>query len=98
MDFYYMNDTEYDKMAGEEFNMIAPGWELKWAHTEPRQGEYTYQEADAVMNFAAKHKQMTRGHTLIWHEEVPEWVNSLDKEALRSAIQKRIVYVVKFIS
>lgn len=90
MDFLYMNDSLYNKMTDEEFNLISPGWELKWAHVEPQQGQFTYQEADAVVAFAEKHKKLIRGHCLIWHEEVPNWVYQLDKESLRKAIRTRI--------
>lgn len=85
-----MNDSIYNKMTAEEFNLISPGWELKWVHTEPKQGQYTYEEADAVVAFGEKHNMKIRGHTLIWHEEVPDWVYKLDKESLRTAIQTRI--------
>lgn len=90
-DRMYMNDSRYTTLAAEEFNMITPGWELKWAHTEPQQGHYTYEEADEIIAYALKNKMMLRGHTLIWHEEVPDWVYKLDKESLRKAMQTRIM-------
>lgn len=86
----YMNESENLKITAEEFNMITVEWELKWAHTEPERGKYTYELGDRVVAFAEKNKMMLRGHNLIWHEEVPNWVNSLDKESLRTAIKNRI--------
>lgn len=87
----YMNESENLRITEEEFNMITVEWELKWAHVEPEQGKISYELGDRVVKYAEKNKQKLRGHTLIWHEEVPQWVYSLDKESLRKAMQNRIM-------
>lgn len=86
----HMDDSDYDRVSAEEFNMVTAEWEMKWSHTEPEQGKYTYVLGDKVLDFAVKNNMSMRGHNLIWHEEVPDWVYPLDKEALRKAIKNRI--------
>lgn len=87
----YMNESENLKITAEEFNMITVEWELKWAHVEPNRGQYTYELGDRVVAYADKHKMPLRGHNLIWHEEVPQWVFSLNKEELRQSMKARIM-------
>jgi endo-1,4-beta-xylanase len=51
---------------------------MKWAsiHPVPGEGEtsYRFTDADAIVAFAAEHGMRMRGHTLVWHQQVPEWV------------------------
>lgn len=89
-----MNISEYLKISAEEFNMATAEYEMKWAPTEPEQGNYTYEKGDRILDFAVKNKMRMRGHNLVWHQDVPEWVFDLDPEELRIAIRNRIVYVI----
>lgn len=77
-------------MTAKQFNFASVEWEMKWAHVEAQQGVYTYALADSVVAYIEKHKMRQRGHCLVWHEEVPAWVNNLDKAALKKAIETRI--------
>jgi endo-1,4-beta-xylanase len=51
---------------------------MKWEaiHPVPGDGEasYRFADADAIVAFAAEHEMTMRGHTLVWHQQVPEWV------------------------
>lgn len=85
-----MNDTHIDKMTGEQFNMVTAEWEMKWAPCEPQRGNYTYELADSIVLYAKQHDMKIRGHTLIWHREIPKWVDDLEKDSLREAVENRI--------
>jgi endo-1,4-beta-xylanase len=37
------------------------------------EGEYHFDEADSLVNFALENNIKVRGHTLIWHQQVPSW-------------------------
>jgi len=42
--------------------------------TEPAEGQFTFAEADALVDFARAHDMKVRGHTLLWHNQTPAWV------------------------
>ena len=38
------------------------------------EGQFRFDDADAVIDFARDHGMQVRGHTLVWHNQTPEWV------------------------
>ena len=54
---------------------------MKWDATEPQQGRFTFATGDAITDFARAHGQSVRGHTLVWHSQLPGWVAALDAGA-----------------
>jgi GH35 family endo-1,4-beta-xylanase len=53
--------------------------ELKWYHTEPVQGQVSYADADALIDFCDRHNKPVRGHCIFWAVEntVQPWVRTL---------------------
>src|SRR5687767_8931207 len=47
-----LSDGTYSGIAGREFNMITPENEMKWDATEPSQNNFSYGQADQIVNFA----------------------------------------------
>jgi endo-1,4-beta-xylanase len=41
---------------------------------EPRRGNLAYAAADSLIQFANDHNQRVRGHTLVWHNQLPTWL------------------------
>lgn len=81
--------------AAEEFNYITAENEMKWNHTEPQQGRFTYTEADRIVNFALEHDMALKGHTLVWYNQLPDWVEALTTaDAVRSAMVNHITQVM----
>jgi endo-1,4-beta-xylanase len=69
-------DTAYLKILGSEFNSITPGNGMKWYATEPQQGVFDWTNGDQIVNFARRHHQRVRAHTLVWHSQLPDWLTS----------------------
>ncbi|WP_405853707.1 endo-1,4-beta-xylanase [Streptomyces sp. NBC_00090] len=65
----------YADLAAAQFNSITPGNEMKWGSVEPTRGTYDWTGADRVVAFAEAHGQRVRGHTLVWHSQLPSWVS-----------------------
>jgi endo-1,4-beta-xylanase len=59
-----------------EFNMLTPEDEAKMYVVQPQQGQFDFQKFDKLVAFAEQNKMVIRGHTLVWHQELPEWLNS----------------------
>lgn len=71
-----LNDTDTRaRMIAREFNMLVPENNLKFENTEPSQNNFTFGGADAAVSFAQRHKMYMRGHTLAWHNQLPQWLS-----------------------
>jgi endo-1,4-beta-xylanase len=59
-----------------QFNQISPENDLKWEQIQPRAGAdgYDFAPADAYVNFGVKNQMYIVGHTLVWHNQTPNWV------------------------
>ena len=70
------NDATYAQILGQQFSAITPENEMTWASVEPQQGQLDFAPADAEVQFAQQHHQLVRGHTLVWHNQLPTWLTS----------------------
>ncbi len=43
---------------------------------EPVQGQFDWSDADTLVRFAEHHGMLVRGHTLLWHNQLPTWLTT----------------------
>lgn len=55
------------------FNTITAENVMKAGPINPRPGVYDFGPADAFVAFGEKHDMFIVGHTLVWHNQTPEW-------------------------
>ncbi len=67
---------DYKGIAKTEFNFLTSENAMKWGNIQPKKGEYYWEEADAHVAFAEKNNMELHGHTIIWHNGVPNWLKS----------------------
>ena len=69
-------DSRYAATLAREFDLVVAENAFK-AH-EVWTGPYSYDftRCDALAAFAREHGMALRGHTLLWHQSVPEWLAS----------------------
>lgn len=86
------NDAPYRELVGKEFSTVTPENAMKWESVEPEQGVYTWEQADALVDFARKHGQLVRGHTLIWHNQNPSWLvnGNFSSDEVRAILKNHI--------
>jgi endo-1,4-beta-xylanase len=77
----HLSDSTYTTIAAREFNMATPENEMKPDATEPTRGNFTFSAGDQVYNWATSHGMRVRGHTLVWHSQIPSWMTSLSGSA-----------------
>lgn len=85
-----LTDAAYTAILGSEFGQITPGNSMKWDTTEPVQGQFNFAKGDVVTDFAAQHGQTVRGHTLVWHSQLPSWVGALPSAQVEAAMTRHI--------
>ncbi len=69
-----LTDPAYSATLAREFNQIQPEGEMKWRVLRPSQHAFNFAPGDAIVKFARSHGMRVRGHTLVWHEAVPAWL------------------------
>ena len=73
-----LSDSQYTAILTSEFSQLEPENEMKFALVHPRANSdpqpYNFAPADALVAFAQDHELLVRGHTLVWHRQVPDWV------------------------
>ncbi|MFJ8884129.1 endo-1,4-beta-xylanase [Streptomyces sp. NPDC102402] len=83
-------DAAYAAVLGSEFGQITPGNSMKWDTTEPAQNRFDFTKGDVVTDFARQHDQTVRGHTLVWHSQLPSWVGQLPPAEVEAAMTHHI--------
>ncbi|MEU7390921.1 non-reducing end alpha-L-arabinofuranosidase family hydrolase [Streptomyces tanashiensis] len=86
-----LGDPAYTAISDREFNMITPENEMKWDAVEPSRGRFDFAPADRIVDRAQARGQRLRGHTTVWHSQLPSWVSSIrDAKTLRSVMNHHI--------
>ena len=76
------------------FNSATPENEMKWDATEPTAERFTFDRGDAIVAFAAQNGMQVKGHTLVWHSQLPSWVSAIqDTTDMRDAMINHITQV-----
>jgi len=89
-----LRDDRFRKVAASHFDSLTPENQMKWQIVEPQPGQFAFQAAEPLVTFAAENHMRVRGHTLVWHSQLPPWVKSRSGEALRTAMRSHIEGVV----
>ncbi|TXS01705.1 endo-1,4-beta-xylanase [Streptomyces sp. col6] len=86
------DDAPYRAKAASEFSSVTPENVMKWEVVEPSRGTYDWSAADELVDFARANGQLVRGHTLLWHNQLPTWLTTGDFTAdqLRAILRKHI--------
>ncbi|MET9595578.1 endo-1,4-beta-xylanase [Streptomyces sp. NPDC006516] len=85
-------DAPYRAKVAGEFTSVTAENAMKWESVEPTRGAYDWAAADELVDFAKKNRQLVRGHTLVWHSQLPAWLNNGDftAEELREILRRHI--------
>ena len=72
-------DTDmYLDIAAEEFNIVTPENSHKWGWIQPRRGDFRFTDADELDQYAIENGMELHGHPLVWHSQLPGWVQNME--------------------
>ena len=66
-------DAQARQLALHHFNAITLENSMKAEVINPRPGVYDFAAADAFVEFGEDHGMFVVGHTLVWHNQTPDW-------------------------
>jgi endo-1,4-beta-xylanase len=79
----------------KHFNSITAENDMKFSEIQPAEGQFTFEKADQLAAFAKKNGMKMRGHTLVWHNQTPDWVfEDADRETLLQRMKDHITAVM----
>lgn len=70
------DDPQFAELIREQCGIVVPTSELKWIALRPAPNKYDFTRADFLLSFAEKNHMLMRGHTLCWHNSVPDWIQT----------------------
>ena len=77
-----------NELIKREFSSLTAENVMKWEEIHPKKDRYNFKTPDLLVSLSQDNNQDLIGHTLVWHNQIPEWVTRegdgslLDKNSL----------------
>lgn len=65
---------EQEQLVLKEYNSVTCENAMKPIETHPKEGEWTWGQADSIANFCRENGIKMRGHNLLWHSQGTDWM------------------------
>lgn len=95
------NNGKYRNIVNTQYSSVTAENVMKWESLNPAPGVYDWTAADALIANAEANGQVVRGHTLVWHNQLPAWITEgaasgeLSAEELREILREHILTVTE---
>ena len=83
-----VSNADQQQLIKQEFNSLTAENDMKPEPTEPREGQFNWEGADRIANFARQNGIKLRGHCLMWHSQIGRWM--LDGNPTKEVFYQRM--------
>ncbi|CCO37497.1 hypothetical protein BN14_11653 [Rhizoctonia solani AG-1 IB] len=91
-----LNNAQNAAIIKADFGQLTPENSAKWDSIEPSQNNFNFGGFDTLVNWAVQNGKVVRGHTFVWHSQLPSWVANINNAAtLTSVIQNHVSVIGK---
>jgi endo-1,4-beta-xylanase len=92
-----VENEAYLKLASSEFNSVTAENHMKMMLVHPEANRFDFSKGDEIVRFAQGQQKRMHGHTLVWHNQVPKWMQDFtgDEKAWEDMLKNHIQTVVK---
>jgi endo-1,4-beta-xylanase len=89
-------DKLYAQTLAREFSILTPENAMKFDAVHLSENTYDFSQADAIVQFAEQNGMQVRGHTLVWHNQLPQWLTggNFTHDQLIAILKDHILTVV----
>jgi endo-1,4-beta-xylanase len=86
------DNGKYRNIVNTQYSSVTAENVMKWEALNPAPGVYDWAAAEALIANAEANDQVVRGHTLVWHNQLPAWITSGDHspEELREILELHV--------
>ena len=87
---------KYEDIIRKHFNSISPENDMKFVNIHPSEDTLSFERMDKLIAYSKSNGCRVHGHTLIWHEQLPDWVKKYDgnEKGLKKVLEDHIHAVV----
>lgn len=83
------------QLAAEHFGAVTPENCMKPERIHPGEDRWLFEPADALVQWAEQNEMTAHGHTLVWHQQTPDWFFAGgDKDAIKQRMKDHIETLV----
>ena len=91
-----MRDPQFANLIGAQCSIAVSEGALKWDTLRPSPDRYDFRSGDSCLQFTEANHLLYRGHTLAWHEALPDWFGPVvNSSNARSILLEHISTVVR---
>ena len=65
---------EENELIKKEFSSLTAENIMKWEEIHPKKDKYNFKISDLLVKLSEENNQDLIGHTLVWHNQIPDWV------------------------
>lgn len=69
-----LDDPKLAELVASQFNAVTAENEMKPAAVQPQKGQFRFEAGDKIADFAEQHDMKLIGHTLVWHQQSPQFL------------------------